>query len=87
MSSFPQIQATLHFCNASKQQEAYMQPKYNKVREGLRVTLERLEQIPGLIEDAEAMAELKRLILLRISELDATEGIAHAALETPARIK
>ena len=33
----------------------------------------------GLIEDAQAFAELKRLILLRIAELDAAEAVEHAA--------
>ena len=43
------------------------------IRQGLRATLERLEQTSDSVEDAQAMDELKRILLNRIAELDAIE--------------
>jgi hypothetical protein len=54
----------------------------NDVRQGLRVTLQRLEQTMGVVEDAQAMAELKRIVLLRIAEIDAAEAL-NVAIENP----
>ena len=50
-----------------------IRPTY-AVRQGLRVTLLRLEQSLDSVEDAEALAELKR-----IAELDAAEDRETAA--------
>jgi len=54
----------------------------NDIREGLRVTLQRLEQTIGLVDDAQAMAELKRIVLIRIAELDAAEAL-NPVIENP----
>ena len=52
------------------------------IRRGLRVTLHRLEQSLDSVEDAEALAELKRIVQLRIAELDA-EALEQVAIESP----
>jgi hypothetical protein len=44
------------------------------VLESLRVTLQKLEHGLDPTHDASAMAELKRMVLLRIAELEAVEG-------------
>ena len=53
------------------------------VRQGLRVALHRLEQSLDSVEDAEALAELRRIILLRIAELDVAEALEQVAVESP----
>lgn len=55
----------------------------NEVRQGLRVTLQGLEQKSGLVQDTEAMAELKRIVIRRIAELDAAEAEEQVAIENP----
>ena len=51
----------------------------------LRAMLQKLEQSLDPAEDAEALAELKRIILRRISELDAAEGLEQGVVETANR--
>jgi hypothetical protein len=46
----------------------------NDVLESLRVTLQKLEHGLDPILDAAAMAELKRMVLLRIAELEAVDA-------------
>lgn len=52
------------------------------IRRGLRVTLHRLEQRLDSVEHAEALAELKRIVLHRIAELDAAEALEQIAIES-----
>jgi hypothetical protein len=52
------------------------------VLESLRVTLQKLEHGLDPTHDASAMAELKRMVLLRIAELEAVEALQHAVVET-----
>jgi hypothetical protein len=54
----------------------------NDVLESLRVTLQKLEHGLDPIHDAPAMAELKRMVLLRIAELEAVDALQHAVVET-----
>lgn len=54
----------------------------NNVLESLRVTLQKLEHGLDPIHDAPAMAELKRMLLLRIAELEAVDALQHAVVET-----
>jgi hypothetical protein len=49
--------------------------------ESLRVTLQKLEHALDPIQDADAMAQLKRRVLLRIAELDAVDAFGHAVDE------
>lgn len=55
--------------------------------ESLRLTLQRLEQTSDAAQDPEARAELRRILLLRIANLEALEalksGTAQEALEIP----
>ncbi len=58
-----------------------------EVLEGLRLTLQKLEQNFDSVEDEPAMADLKRILLLRIADLEAAEALEAAgreAVETPA---
>ena len=52
------------------------------IRQGLLATLLKLEQSMHSMEDANSLAELKRIILLRVAELDAAEALEQAAVET-----
>jgi hypothetical protein len=45
--------------------------------ESLRITLQKLEHSLDSMQDATAMAELKRSILLRIAELEAANSFQH----------
>ncbi len=47
--------------------------------ESLRITLQKLEHGLDSLQDATAMAELKRSILLRIAELEAANTLQHDA--------
>ena len=53
----------------------------NDVLESLRVTLQKLEHGLDPIHDAPAMAELKRMLLLRIAELEAVDALQHAVVD------
>ena len=57
----------------------------NEVRLELRAMLQKLEQSLDPAVDAEAMAELKRIMLHRIAELDAAEVRETAVVETADR--
>jgi hypothetical protein len=50
--------------------------------ESLRITLLKLENGLDSMQDATAMAELKRSILLRIAELEAANTLQHDVLRT-----
>jgi hypothetical protein len=52
-------------------------------RQGLRVILQRLEEAVDVAQDAEATAELKRIVLHRIAELDAAETVEGNGTENP----
>ena len=52
------------------------------IRLGLLATLLKLEQSIDSVQYANSLAELKRIILLRIAELDAAEALEQAAVET-----
>jgi len=50
--------------------------------ESLRLTLLKFEQTAEPEQDAEALSELKRILLQRIAELEAIEAIESAAAQT-----
>jgi hypothetical protein len=50
--------------------------------ESLRLTLLKIEQNAEPEQDAEALAELKRILLQRIAQLEAVEAIESAAAQT-----
>jgi hypothetical protein len=52
-------------------------------RQGL-ATLLKLKHGLDSVEDAEALAELKRIVLLRIATLDAAEALEQTAIEAAA---
>jgi hypothetical protein len=52
--------------------------------ESLRVTLQRLEQTIDPSADAQSLADLKRILLGRIAELEALNALLPAASETHA---
>jgi hypothetical protein len=52
----------------------------NDLLESVRVTLQKLEHGLDPIQDVPAMAELKRMVLLRIAELEAVNALRHAAV-------
>jgi hypothetical protein len=51
--------------------------------ESLRLTLVKVEQSAEPEQDAEALAELKRILLHRVAELEAIEAIESATHATP----
>jgi hypothetical protein len=57
-------------------------PTFERCSLLLRVTLQKLEHGLDAIHDASAMAELKRMVLLRIAELEAVGALQHAVVET-----
>jgi len=58
-----------------------IRPSYDLL-EALRLTLQKLEQGVHAVEDARVMAELKRMLVLRIAELEAQSSIEMASIET-----
>jgi len=50
--------------------------------ESLRLTLLKVEQSADPEQDAEALAELKRILLQRIAELEAIQALESAAAQT-----
>ena len=55
--------------------------------ESLRLTLLKVEQSAEPEQDAEALAELKRILLQRIAELEAVEAIDSAAAQTAVQVE
>ena len=51
--------------------------------ESLRLTLQKLEQAADPAHDAAARAELKRILLMRIADLEALEALKAAAKNDP----
>jgi hypothetical protein len=56
----------------------------NETLESLRVTLQRLEQTIDPSADAQSLADLKHILLVRIAELEALNDLTPAASETHA---
>ena len=50
--------------------------------EALRLTLLKLEQTSGSAEDSPHLAELKRILLTRIADLEAADAIAFSSVNT-----
>jgi hypothetical protein len=55
--------------------------------ESLRLTLLKIEQSAEPEQDAEALTELKRILLQRIAELEAIEAIESGAAETTDQVE
>jgi hypothetical protein len=55
--------------------------------ESLRLTLLKIEQSAEPDQDAEALADLKRILLQRIAELEAIEAIESGAAETTDQVE
>ncbi len=58
-----------------------IRPSY-ELLEALRLSLQKLEQGIDPVEDVRVMAELKRMLVLRIAELEAQNTIEMASIET-----
>lgn len=56
----------------------------NETLESLRVTLQRLQQTMDPSADAQSLADLKHILLVRIAELEALNPLTSAASETHA---
>ena len=55
--------------------------------ESLRVTLQTLEQASSTMQDASALADLKRMVLLRIAELEAANTLPHDEVVEPSSFR